>query len=770
MPGLKNLNIINPKSLAIPTITITKSLYNRFVKINDPNTHDDTLEEITHDWNNYTYTEFDIKPQLAQNLKDYFKEPGKYGFNNVFSLVQLPMAMYSKHGYYCPFPEGTFDFITFWEKEKEKCMKGLFLHDNINQKSWYIPGDYYMWINYLMIYNKEKKGFSFPDIRDVQYHLALYVNLAECMDKHSAVVKKRQVASSYYHAARLINKLWFFEGAKLKLLAYNEIPHLQTTWQYLSEYRNALNTNTAWYRPMKPDTIYHWVQQTEINDNGKKQYIGLKSELKAKAMSDDPTGGVGGATSYVFYEEAGLSPNMEETFLFMEPAMKEGEILTGQFMAAGTVGDMEQSKALKRFIYEYNNYNILGVDNRYVSVEGNIKETGLFIPQQWGMKPYIDEYGNSMVDQAMDYLIEKRKELKQKMDYRQYNIFVSQEPIYLDEAFTVVRESRFPVTLIKKQIDAINDESNNPNNPYRYEIVNLERKENGVIECETSNDRPVDVFPTPKDYPNKKGAIQVWERPILGAPPGTYFASIDPVAQGKTLTSNSLACIQVFKNITEETITPDEQEKTIRNHINYGGLVCTWTGRFDDLDKTNDQMLKIAEWYNAQMIVESNVSNFIQFVISKKKQNMLIRSNQFMFLREMNSRAYSVYDYGWKNVGTIFDDHIVEYAIKYINQILYTETIDEKNGIYRNTYGISRIKDKMLLQEMLMYGNDYNSDRLIAFAACAAFMEIYNNNRKQYVKLKTNEKNNSNKQIPLKMKLGYRSSTAYLKIPFTRLR
>lgn len=71
---------------------------------------------------------------------------------------------------------------------------------------------------------------------------------------------------------------------------------------------------------------------------------------------------------------------------------------------------------------------------------------------------------------------------------------------------------------------------------------------------------------------------------------------------------------------------------------------------------------------------------------------------------------------------------------------------------------------------MLMYGNDYNSDRLIAFAACAAFMEIYNNNRKQYVKLKTNEKNNPNKTPPLKMKLGYRSSTAYLKIPFTRLR
>lgn len=768
MPGLRNLNIIDPEPYHVPVITITKSAFLKYKKIEEPNLSDDILEEIIHQWVDHKHSGHRNKQELAFTVSSQFKQPGEYGFNEVLQIIRLPVITFLKYGTYCPFPEGTFEYITFWEKEKEKCIKGLFLYDQINNKEWYIPGDYYMWLNYLIIYNKEKKGFTFPDIRDVQYHMAMYVNLAELMDKHSAIVKKRQVASSYYHCARLINKLWFFEGAKLKLLAYNEIPHLQTTWQYLSEYRSTLNTNTAWYRPMKPDTIYHWIQQTEINEGGKKKYTGLKSEIKARPMSDDPTGGVGGATSYVFYEEAGLSPNMEETFRFMEPAMKEGEIITGQFMAAGTVGDMDQSKCLRKFIYDYESYNVLGVDNAFVSPEGITKTTGLFVPQQWGMKPFIDEYGNSMVQNAMDYLLQRRSELKQKMDYRQYHIMVSQEPIYLDEAFTIVKESRFPITLIKKQIDAIQDESNNPNNPYQYEVVRLERKENGTIEVEKSDDRPVDVFPTPKDYPNKKGAIQVWERPIPGAPAGTYFASIDPVAQGKTITSNSLACIQVFRNITENTYHENEGE-TFTNQIHYGGLVCTWTGRFEELDKTNDQMLKIAEWYNAQMIVESNVSNFIQYVISKKKQHMLIRSNQFMFLREMNSRAFSAYDYGWKNAGSIFDDHIVEYAIKYINQILYTETIDEKSGIYRNVYGITRIKDKMLLQEMLLYGNDYNSDRLIAFAACAAFMEIYNNNRKQYVKIKNKEEHKPTKQ-PLTLRYGYRNTTPWKRLPFSRLR
>mgnify|MGYP003349047137 CR=1 FL=1 len=99
-----------------------------------------------------------------------------------------------------------------------------------------------MWLNFLPIFDKEQQKFDFAKIRDAQYHMALYELLAELNYKHSAILKKRQIASSYYHMAKFINTYWFESGAVLKLGAsLKDYINEKGSWKFLDEYKTIEN-------------------------------------------------------------------------------------------------------------------------------------------------------------------------------------------------------------------------------------------------------------------------------------------------------------------------------------------------------------------------------------------------------------------------------------------------------------------------------------------------------------------------------------------------
>ena len=143
------------------------------------------------------------------------KEPGKYNFDESALVFNTEARKFQKQKYYCAAPVKSKDFITYWDDQKKKCRNGVIVKNN--DKTWYITRDYYMWLNFLPIYDKEEKRFDFAKVRDAQYHMALYELLGELHYKHAIILKKRQIASSYFHMAKLINQYWFEEGAVLKI-------------------------------------------------------------------------------------------------------------------------------------------------------------------------------------------------------------------------------------------------------------------------------------------------------------------------------------------------------------------------------------------------------------------------------------------------------------------------------------------------------------------------------------------------------------------------
>jgi hypothetical protein len=681
------------------------------------------MSEIYQDiptWDNgtWTITNFNSREELSDFVFSIFKEPGKYNFDETSKLFNAESTRFRKDKIYTATIPRSKDFITYWDDQKLKCRRGVIFKSG--EKSWYITRDYYMWLNFLPIFDKEQQVFDFAKIRDAQYHMALYELLAELNYKHVAILKKRQIASSYYHMAKLLNQQWFEPGVTLKIGAsLKDYINEKGSWKFLQEYAAFLNEHTAWYRPMSPDKVMMWQQKIEVRKGDRKAEVGLKGTIQGMSFEKDPTNGVGGPVKYFFHEEAGIAPKMDKTYEYMRPAMRSGLITTGLFIAAGSVGDLSQCNPLRDMILNPLSKDVYAVETNLLDDKGTEGLSGLFIPEQWSMPPYIDQYGNSLVEESLKALDDQFEKWKKELGPEDYQLRISQHPRNIKEAFDHRSVSIFPSHLVAAQERRIEEKE------YAYEFLDIHTDENGRAAVTPTNKRPIMEFPVPKKLEDKTGVLVVWERPVKDPTFGQYYASIDPVSEGKTTTSESLCSIYVMKAPVEVTKVTGVETET---YIEPDKIVAAWCGRFDDINRTHQRLELIIEWYNAWTVIENNISLFIQYMISRRKQKYLVPKSQIMFLKDLGSNNNVFQEYGWKNTGTLFKAHLLSYAIEYTREELDVETKSD-GTIVRTKYGIERIPDPMLLKEMREYAEGVNVDRLVSFCALVAFMKIQQSNR-----------------------------------------
>lgn len=1024
-------------------------------------------------WDNGVWTEtvFDDRREMYEFVKSLFKEPGKYEFDDTsYMFNEQARNFKANRNVYNISPYLSNDFIKYWDGEKKKCRNGVIFRNG--EHTWYLTRDYYMWINFLPIFDKIKKKYDFPQVWDIQYHVALYECLAELDYKHIAICKKRQCAMSYFHCAKLINQLWFEEGVQLKIGASLK-KYVSDDFVYLKEYRNFLNEHTAWYRPMSPDTALEWTQQIEMTQGGKKMTKGLKGHLVGISFEHSATGSVGGpchrlgtkilmadgrfknvedinigeyvygidhkpkrvektfrgedymyhvipkrsedfyATgehilslysndhqvhgdrerkikvcewdqlsgykkdrwvlkrnnemldfgnntdctldpyflglwlgdgyrqmigliinktrdpeildyckslsnkinyplkihrkelhryndemysvyfpisvnfndgpltkefikynlfyhkhipdeylygskevraqllagiidtdghfaakrlrfeitqkddvlfnqivflarslgamvhtrkipsqshivdgrlikytetnvctigfddpsiipckiarkktaqkkrrttctspikeivklgieeyagiqvednhyfledltithncTLLYHEEAGIAPLMDKTFEFVRPALQMGEITTGTFIASGSVGELKDADTLKSMIYHPEDNGIYAIETNLIDENGSRGMSGLFLPEQWAMPPYIDDFGNSQVEEALAALNKQFEEWKKTLSPQQYQLRVSQHPRNLRECFASRTVSIFPTALIEDQTIRIKDHE------YPYELVDLEEDlyRNEIV-VKKAVKAPIREWPIRKNAEDKEGAIVVWERPDKEFKPGTYVASIDPVSVGATTESDSLCSIYVYKM---PTLVKHMSDRGVENYIEGDKIVCAWCGRFDDLTDTHKRLRLIIEWYRAETLVENNVPQFITYMIHERKQNYLVPESNILFLKEVAPARPNQVKYGWRNVGNFFKRNMLPYLVDYLKEVIH-EDCDDAGNVTKKTFGISRIPDIMAMEEMRGYDEKVNTDRLISLASLIAYVQIKISNTK----------------------------------------
>lgn len=701
-----------------------------------------TLEED----GTWGYTRFETKEEFREFVKNIFKVPGEYKFDETSFRFNEHARTFLKKGIFTDAPRESLDYIDYWDGEREKCRKGCIFKGK-NGQVWYLPRFYYHWINFLQIYNKLHKKFEFADIRDVQYHMALYEILAELHDENNAVVKKRQIASSYFHIAKIYNKYIFEEGYVGKIFASDKkyINAANGSWKFLNQYHNFTNKFTAWACGNAPDKEFSWQQKVETKTpDGRKVEIGTMASITGITLDKDPVSGVGGACDEAFYEEGGIAPTADTTYGYMRAALEEGAITTGIFTIAGSVGDLKQCEPLRKFMFHPEANSFYAVDTDLIDEHGTKGRTALFIPEQWGMPPFIDEFGNSKVKDALEFLDKKFAKMKETLSPEEYQLQVSQKPRNLKEAFAMRTVSFFPVQHTSSQIQRIEE------NEYAYEYVNLIRNQKNEIEMVSSERKPINEFPLPMKTEDKRSIVVIHERPIKGAPVNSYVAVIDPVEVGKTQTSASLASVIVYKMdlevVTEEyfnKVKPgkegvdiaDEwgalvgkkkrestQDVKITTHLEGGKIVAFWCGRFDDPNETNEYISRLLELYKARGLSENNKPGFINYMISKKRQKYLVYREEMIFDREMATISGGHQVYGISMTPRLWKK-VLEDAINSLSEVLYEEK-DENGHVIKVHYGVERITDIMILKEMQLYQPGLNVDRLITYALLISYVKI----------------------------------------------
>lgn len=659
------------------------------------------------------YTRFSGRDEFREFVKGLFKEPGKYAFDEISHKFNEHARTFQKRKLFCDAPELSKDYIEFWDSEKEKCRKGV-IFDNDKGDVWYLPRFYYHWLNFMQIGGKEDgANFQFPYIWDTQYHITLYEMLAELHGKNSVILKKRQIASSYLHTCKIYNKYLFEGGYVAKMLASKKIyiDAVNGSWKMFNEYHNFTNKETAWACNNDPEKPFSWQQKVEVKTaDGRKIKVGTEAVIIGITLDKDPVGGVGGRVHDVFYEEGGVAPTADTTYIYMQPALKQGAVATGMFTIAGSVGELDQCEPLKKFILNPTSHGFYGVETDLIDENGVEGIAGLFIPEQWSYPPYIDSYGNSDVPGALKYLNEYYGQEKASRSPEEYQTLVSQGPRNIKEAFAIRTQSIFPVKHTTRQVKRIED------GKVYLKNVDLERVD-GEIVAKKAEREPMQ-YPSSMKLEDKRGCVVIHQHPGKNPEWMTYFWSADPVETGDTTTSESLAAIYIYMNSVEVTMIDENGES--KTYVEGDKLVAEWVGRYDDVNDTNEQMSMLIEYYNAYGISEKNKPSLNTYMILKKRVRYLATSDEMIM--DAESSLTPSKHYGWINTTGTWRK-ILQYGVESLSEELETIT-DDKGKTTKVKYGVERIPFIWLLREMQEYQPKKNFDRVIAYCALMAFVKL----------------------------------------------
>ncbi len=688
------------------------------------------IPTYNNDTNEWTYTSYKSQEEFAAFLDGIWNDECNYSFDETSFKFNERARFFDKFKYYTDAPSMSTEYKHFWNIEKEKCRRGVIYTSG--DKTWYLTRDYYMWINYLPVANKEKEGIdSFVDVRDIQYHLALYEKRAEAHHLNAVLVKKRQMASSLYHCAKTYNRYVFEKNAVCKIFASDAafLSGDEGIWKFYSKYKDFLNEHTGWYRANSPDKELSWIQRKEITKDGNKFHRGKMSVLVGISLKQSATKGVGGMCTYGYHEESGIAPHLDLTYGVFKPAVESGIYTTGMFIAAGSLGDLDECIPLKHYIYAPTSNGFLSTITTWNNKERQPTEVGLYIPEHWGFPGFIDKYGNSNKMGAYAYLQEKYRIMRNDPQVKKEDLqlTLSQKPIFLEEAFKHRKISEFPVELLQKQQERIDLKNNENRWLFKPQKGILVENAQGRVVLSDKDIPDEHHYPIKPKWEDKRGVVTIYEPPTREVPEFfTYFGGLDPIEADVTTTSDSVASLDIF--IRSRRVQYKDDSGNIKYKIEGDKLVATYRGRYDTAEKTNEQMWLLIKMYNAFTLVERSKPNFINYMRRLGREKYLARESDIPLFKDINvsSALNTVTPFGFiisghNQMWKYLKENLKEY-LKQEFSYIYKKDTEE---VLRPLRGIDRIDDYWLLEELIQYNDVDNFDRLISFSAALALCKIY---------------------------------------------
>ena len=508
---------------------------------------------------------------------------------------------------------------------------------------------------------------------------------------HMIVGKSRRKGYSYKDGAICANVYNTQRSAQIIIGAFEKkFLYPKGTMGMASDYLNFLNEHTGWAKSRDyVDKVDHKKASYAEKKNGITIEKGYQSEIFALTFKDNPDAARGKDGKIFLLEEAGAFPNLKDSFNAIVPALGAGRFITGQIIIFGTGGDMESGTIdYADMFYNPIAYRIMPFMNIW---DENSENTtcGFFHPVTWNMEGFYDEQGNSDIEGATEFELDRRKE---KMEAASSSVIVEKHmqefPFSPSEAFLTVSTNNFPVVELRNQLNKVRAEHLQT---IKGTPVYLERKEGKVVARPDLEGKLKPIYNYKVKQDDISGCPIIYEYPVDNAPKGLYKIGFDPYQQDE---GSSLAAIYVYKSIHSGTYS-----KNI--------IVAEYVGRPQEADDVSRIASMLADLYNAEIMHENEVSHVKNYFRRIKRLDQLAVQPDAVISKNVKaSKVARVY-------GMHMNEQLKDAGEKYIKDwLLQVRDYDENGNAILNLETIYSIG---LLEELILYNRKGNFDRVMAF-------------------------------------------------------
>ena len=623
---------------------------------------------------------------------------------------------FQKNGYYTPAPWGSQDWKQYWREQLRRCKEGY------SVGGAKITGNHYFYLNFSPIMRtdlvEKRKKRDFPDFWDGDYDYFHILEIAKNGispedllglqleviprhlegGKHLIVGKARRKGFSFKNRSICANMYNIRRDSRCIIGAYDKkylYPKEDAIMTMVKSNLDFLNANTGWSKKRLIDRQDHIKAGYIEKINGVEVPKGFMSEVFAFSFQNDPDAGRGKSADYFIFEEAGAWPGLESAFMAVRPALEDGDLTIGTAVIFGTSGDMERGTAdFAKMYFDPDTYNCLPFENIWEENTGT--SVSFFHPMYRNYIGEMDENGNSFKSQVIDKEKKRRAEISSTSTLNKY---LQEYPFGPSEAFLISSGNVFPTVQLRKQYEKImKGEIGKGMAAYLFKMdgkVQLEYDLKGGLS-------PIEKFPI--DEP-EEGAVVIYEEPqtwkkrdivsgelVDTIPAGVYKMGYDPYRQNK---GSSLGSVFVFKTLKEYSPTGDT-------------IVAEYTGRPETVEDFHETVLLLAEFYNAEVMFENEVTSVVPFFRGKKKLQYLARQPDGVISANIDNSKVA------RNFGIHMVEKLKEAGIQYINTWLKTERDFDEHG--NKILNLETIKSPALLLEMIKYDGNMNVDRIMALA------------------------------------------------------
>lgn len=492
---------------------------------------------------------------------------------------------FKEHGAYTLAPPGTTDYIKYWDEETNRCLYGYVAPDGDA-----ISGYNYFYLNYSPIMKlseveytdrygnkrtRRERILEFPNFWDYDYYYFNAIEEAETEGKHLCVLKSRQRGYSFKGASMLVRNYELIPGSKSFAVASEQKfligdGLLTKAWQIM----DFIDKNTAWSKQRLTSTRMERVAGFKITDEfGKQTEQGYLSSITGITLKNDPERLRGTRGKLVLFEEGGKFPNLETAWRVEQPAVETDDgVAFGLLIAFGTGGTEGGAfDGLKNLFYKPEAFNCLAFPNIWDDGQEQTK-CGFFVPS-WsnmestdenGKQKFMDQYGNSIKEKAIEELIAQRNKVKDGgASQTSIDRFISERPLKPQEAVLELGKNIFPRQLLMNQLTRIRTNEKLRNMKH---VVDLAWDGEGQVKATEKKSGDITTYHLKKDD-KPHGSIVIWEYPIKDPPFGLYIGGCLTPGE-KVCTQRGLVNVEDV-TLDDKLINKDGEFVDIRNLQRY---------------------------------------------------------------------------------------------------------------------------------------------------------------------------------------------------------